>query len=761
MKAIASSALLAALLLLSACLRSPESKAAQFLASGKGLMDREDYARAALEYKNAVRLLPKDAEAEYQLGLAYLADGRLADGVAALTKATALNPKHAAAQVKIAELMALSGDPSVIREGEKRAQGVLAATPGNPDALNALALSELALGNPQDAERHLEEALQKLPQNFNSSVTLARVYLSRNDAKGAEEILKKAADAAPQSVPAALALAQMYLLTSRWADAGTQFRAALKVDPKDPRALLGLATAQVQLGQMVQAEETYRTVSGLPGKRYEHLHAAYLFSQGQRAAAIQEFEKLAKANLKDRDSRNRLVAALLVSGRISDAEKVLAEALKANPKDSEALLYRSNILLKSGKDREAEADLNQVLHYRTDSAGAHYLLAHVHRLRGDDFRVRSELAEAVRLDPNLLAARLELAQALTLSNSAKAALNLLDAAPGTQKNMLGVILERNLAKLGAGDAEGFRAGVRQALTAGPIPDVLLQDAVGKLLDRNYAGARGSLQEVLRQNPENVRALKATALSYTAEKQAAAATRFLQGYAAQHPKSAAIQQFAGEWFWTAGAHDQARVAFLAAKAADPKYIPADLALARADLADGKLEAARTTLSGVLAIDDRNLGAHLLLASVELSAGNTASALAEYRKAAGLNPRNPLILNNLAYLMIDLPDQADGALAYAQQAMEAAPDSPDVAGTLGWVLYRKGLYPSALQNLEKAVSNDHESSGRNAVIRKYHLAMTCFKLGDRKRGQDLLLQAHRQDPKLLEAEMAQAARQQGGR
>ena len=758
MKAIASSALLVALLLLSTCTRTPESKAAQFLANGKGLMDRKDYARAALEFKNAVRLLPKDAEAEYQLGLAYLADGKLTDSVGALTKATALDPKHAKAQVKLAELMALSGIPSVIREGEKRVQDVLAATPGNPDALNALALSELALGNPQDAEHHLEEALQKLPQNLNSSVALARIYLSRNDFKGAEEVLKKAADAAPQSVPATLALAQMYLLTKRWTDAETQFRAALKMDPKEPRALLGLAAAQVQLGQTAQAEQTYRTISGLPEKRYQHLHAAYLFSQGQRAAAIDEFEKLARANSKDRDSRNRLVAALLVSGRIPDAEKLLGEALKSNPKDSEALLYRGNILLKSGKDQEAEADLNQVLHNRTDSAGAHYLLAQVHRRRGDDLRARSELSDAMRLDPNLLAARLELAQALTLSNSAKEALNLLDAAPGAQKNMLGMVLQRNLAKLGAGDAEGFRVGVRQALTAGPIPDVLMQDAVGKLLDRNYAGARASLQEALRQNPEDLRALQATALSYTAEKQPAAAARFLTDYVAQHSKSGAVQQFVGEWLWTSGAHDQARAFFLAAKAADPKYTNADMALARADLADGKLEAALTTLGGVLQADDRNLGAHLLMANVVLKMGNTPSAVAEYRKAAALSPRNPFILNNLAYLMIDSPDQADEALSYAQQAMAAAPDSPDVAGTLGWVLYRKGLYQSAVQYLEKAVSNDQNSTERNAVIRKYHLAMTYFKLGDQKRGQVVLLQALQQDPKLPEAVMAQTALQQ---
>jgi Tfp pilus assembly protein PilF len=754
MKAIVSSSLLIASFFATACTRSHQEKAAQFLVSGKGYMDRKDYARAVLQFKNAAHLLDNDAEVEYQLGLAYLADGSFNEGVAAFVRATELNPKHAGAQVKLAELMARSGDPSVVRDGEKRIRDVLAVAPDNRDALNALALSELALGKPQDAELLLEEALLKFPKNLNSSVTMALLYLSRNDAHGAEEVLKKAASNAPQSAPAALALADVYLLTGRWSDAETQFHSALKIDPKDPRSLLGLAAAQVQLGQKVQAEQTYRMVSALPEKRYEHLHAAYLFAYGQREAAIQEFEKLAKANPKDRESRNRLVAALLVSGRIPDVENILAAALKANPRDTDSLLHRGDILLKAGKDREAEVDLNRVLYFRPDSAGAHYLLAQVYRFRGDSARVRSELNDAVRLDPNLLAARLELAQALTLSNSAQAALNLLDAAPRAQQKMMGVILQRNLAKLAAGDAEGFRAGVREALTAGPIPDVLLQDAVGKLLARDYAGVRSSLPEALRQDPEDLRALQAIALSYTAEKQPAAATRFLQEYAAQHSKSAVIQQFVGEWLWTAGTHDQARAAFLAAKTAAPKYTLADLALARADLADGKVDAARTTLKAVLAADDRNLRAHLLMAVAERSAGNTASALEEYRKAAILNPSNPMILNNLAYLMADFANQADAALSYAQQALEAAPDDPNVAGTLGWVFYRKGIYQSAAKYLEKAVSKDGESSERNAVIRRYHLAMTYLKLGDQRRGQEILLQAFRQDPKLPEAYMAQA-------
>jgi len=38
--------------------------------------------------------------------------------------------------------------------------------------------------------------------------------------------------------------------------------------------------------------------------------------------------------------------------------------------------------LRSGKTQEAENDLNQVLHFKPDSAEAHYLLAHIQESRG-------------------------------------------------------------------------------------------------------------------------------------------------------------------------------------------------------------------------------------------------------------------------------------------------------------------------------------------------------------------------------------------
>lgn len=737
----------------SGCARTPQQKEARFLENGKRMMLRKDYARAALQFRNAVQVMPRDADAQYQLALAELAGGHFADGIDALRKVTELNPGHAGAQVKLAELMAFSGERSAIQEGEKRMQDILRRSPDNIDALNTLALSELQLGKWQDARAHLEQALEEFPQNVSAAVGLARLDLAKHDLGSAEEVLKKAAQAAPQAPEAAVALGQLYRLAGRWDDAEKQFQAAVKINPKLIPGLLGLASSQSQLGRKDQAEQTYRIISMLPEKTYRHLYAAYLLEEGKRDLAVAEFERLVKLDPNDRGARTRMVAAYLFTNRVPDAQRVLSAALKRNAKDVDALLQQSQILLRSGNAKEAEDDLLKALHEQPDSAQGHFLLARVYRAREDVARESLELVEALRHNSALLPARIQLAQRLLEANSARAALDTLDGAPDQQKRILALVIERNWVLLRIGDDAGVRKSVDQGLAVIRVPDLLMQDSILKLRQRDYAGARAAAGEALKQNPEDLRALRVTAASYIAEKQPAAALRAVEEQAVQHPKSAAIQQFLGEWLLANNQTAQARTAFIAAQSLDPKSVSVNMALARLNIAEGKLDEARKTLTGLVASNASGLNVEprLWLASIETRAGDYQAAIGHFRKVLEADDKNVLALNNLAYLLANYANQPDEALTFAQQARELAPDNLDAEGTLGWVFYRKGLYHPALKYLEEAVAKDAGSSSHNAAIRKYHLAMTYFKLGDRGRGLKNLNAALKIDPDIQRTEI----------
>src|SRR5437016_5096565 len=124
----------------SGCISPPEHKEVKYLKRGQEQLAKKDYSRALLEFKNAAQAMPKDPEPYYQSGLTYLATENIPGAVAAFRKATELNPKHAGAQLKLAELMTASRNKELVQDAEARLQNILAASPDNPEAIDTLAL---------------------------------------------------------------------------------------------------------------------------------------------------------------------------------------------------------------------------------------------------------------------------------------------------------------------------------------------------------------------------------------------------------------------------------------------------------------------------------------------------------------------------------------------------------------------------------------------------------------------------------------------
>jgi tetratricopeptide (TPR) repeat protein len=723
------------------CGNSPQSREGNYLKRGAVQLARKDYSRAILEFRNAARAMPNDAEPYFQLGVAYLGAGGGAEAVSALRRATELNPNHAGAQLRLAELMALSRNEDVLRDAITRLESILSVSPDNLAATGALALAESRIGRIDDAAKRLEAALRKFPASLHTAVELARLKLNRQDLAGAEAVLKAAAGSSPQSAGAAVALAELYLLIEQPGQAGSYFQRALQLDPQSGPALMGLAAAQVAGRRLSEAEETLRRVAALPQKEYRPQHALFLYRTGKPEAALAEFEKLAGSDPADRVARTRLVSAYFAGNQLTKAAGVLSAVLKENPQDTDALLQRAQLSLRSGKTTDAVADLRSVLHFTPNAAPAHLAMAAAYRLQGMTHNERQELDQAVHLDPALLSARLMLARSF-LPQAPKSALQVLDDTPASQKQILAVTVERNWALLALGLAKDVRSALDAALGLGRIPELVLQDAVLRLTGKDYEGARASAGEVLKGNPEEVRAARVIADSYVAQKQLAKARESLAKIAAGRPGSAALQHLLGQWYMTTGELAAAREAFEAAKRANPKFFQAEFGLAEVDLRQGRVEPCKQRLAALVAADPKNVMALLKLAGLEEDSGNRPSAIARYRAVLDVDDANLFALNNLAYdLAVGSPDEA---LTLAQQAAEHAPDNPSVQDTLGWIYYRKGIYRTAIDHLKAAV--DREPTPK----RQFHLAISYLKYGDQDSGRRLLGKALQQDPTLPKTE-----------
>jgi tetratricopeptide (TPR) repeat protein len=717
------------------------------MAAGTELMKRGDYRRALLEFKNAVQVMPRDAEAQYQLGNTFLATGDVSSAMAAYKRATDLQPRHAEAQKRLAHLMTVLGDRNLVEDAEKRLRTLLDASPADITALNTLAFAELKLGSRSDAIHHLEEVLLRSPQQMGSAILLALARVADQDVNGAEEVLKRACVQNASSPDAFVVLGRFYTGMNRLKEAEQEFQQAIRLQPKNAPALFYLGLLENAEGRKERAEQRFKVLSTHPEKVYRPIYGMFLFQEGRRTEAVQEFERLYQKDPQDRAARTRLIGTYQAVKRSADAEKLVSGILNRNPKDFSALLQRATLRLESGKQTEAQVDLNQVLHGNPTMVEAHFLQAAIHEKNGATLSQRQELNDTLRLNPLFLPARLALARLLTRTNAARTAMQVLDETPSEQKASLAVLVERNWIFAALGNMDGLSKGVQEGLAVQRTPDLLVQDALIRLHQRNFKGARASAEEALRAAPKDPRALELWMRSYSDENQGAAGFAKLREYAAAQPQSASMQLFLGRWLQARGDLSASREALAAAKAVDPDSTDTDLALAQLDLMESKWQDARQRITSILARNRDSITAHYWLAQVEEIQGNHKASIEEYRKVVAADPSNANALNNLAVLLAESAGLAGEALPVAQRAKELAPQNAAVADTLGWVLYKNGLYSLAVKHLEEA--NSRQVTARRAS----HLSMAYLKAGSKAQARQTLARAIKMDPNLDDVRQAQ--------
>lgn len=702
---------------------------ARYLRRGSEYLSRQDYARAILEFKNAADAAPLDAEPYYKLGLTYtqMHDPMLA--AASLKRATELNPQHHGAQLKLAELLATSAERPLLEDAEQRARQLLPAATNSADVLTVLATAEWNLGKKEAAEQHLNEAFRINP-NVNAAVQLARIKLDNKDSKGAEDLLQKAVQQQSGNADLRVVLGELYSILGKATEAEQEFQRALVTDPKNAAALKDLGALYVTRGRMADAEAIYRRLSMLPDRRYLSAHAVFLLQSGQPDRAIQEFEALCRKAPTDRIRRTELVGALLAENRIPAAERILKEAMKNNPSDTEAIFQKGIIALSRGDRNAALGAFNQTLSHYPDSGEVHYLLARVHHELGAMASYQRELDQALRLKPDLLSARIELCARLLALRAANGALQLMNATPGSQRNTIPVIVQRNWALFAADQKAEMRQQVDLALVRARIPELLVQDATLRFGNREYGAAQRSLEEALRTNPDDLPALTLLVSVYNVQGKANQALSTVQRYVGQFPNAAAPRYLMGEMLLASGRTEEARTALAEAWSTGRRYVQAGLTLANLDVQQGRLDPARKILEEVIAARPSSADALLMLGALDEKQQRFSEAARQYRTVVEMDSTNVQALNDLAYLMAEKLNQADEALQFADRAEELSPYSAMVKDTVGWVLYRKGLYREAVERLKQAVALEA------TPIRQLHLAMAYHRVGEQRRSKELL-------------------------
>src|SRR5690606_33248351 len=106
--------------------------------------------------------------------------------------------------------------------------------------------------------------------------------------------------------------------------------------------------------------------------------------------------------------------------------------------------------------------------------------------------------------------------------------------------------------------------------------------------------------------------------------------------------------------------------------------------------------------------------MLLAELQELQKDFPAAQKSYERVVAIDPKAGIALNNLAHLYSEKAGDVDRALEAAEKAREILPNVPEVADTLGWILYKKRMLPRSLALIEEA-----ETQLRDNAVVKFHL------------------------------------------
>lgn len=158
----------------------------------------------------------------------------------------------------------------------------------------------------------------------------------------------------------------------------------------------------------------------------------------------------------------------------------------------------------------------------------------------------------------------------------------------------------------------------------------------------------------------------------------------------------------------GRLDQAREELARARVANPDRA-VDLYVAETQM----LQAAGADNAEVLALYETAIGAYPADNDLRYNrglyfseVGDYAAMEADFMAVLEREPDHAESLNALGYVLADRGQRLEEALAYITRALKLRPGNAAILDSMGWVHYRLGRYPEALQYLRQAAAGDKD-------------------------------------------------------
>jgi tetratricopeptide (TPR) repeat protein len=752
-----------------------EARKAKFLEKGTALMAERNYEKARLEFRNALQIDPKDAQAQALAARAAEQLGEYGEAAGLYQAAIAGNKADTKSRASLARIFVFGGAPE---RAAKLVEEGLALAPNDPDLIAVRGAAKLQKGDKDGAFADAQAAIAIAPGNSNAAALVASLYAQRGQLPAAIGAVQTALAADPKSLELLIVLAQLqlanhepalaqksmdqlvaldpqnlvhryrlaqfYLLQKDVDAAEATLRKAIEVQPEDVGAKLALANLiashrSFEAGEKSLKELIAASQNSLPLQ----LGLGQFYEAHQRP---EKAEEVYRAVIKDNGTgaqgltaRNRIAALELKGNRPAEAAKLLEEVLKESPRDNEALSMRASLALARGDAPAAITDLRAVLRDQPNSQPVLRTLSRAYLANKDPVLAEESLRQAISVNPRDIPTRLELAQLLIQGGKPDQAQPVIDQLVADQPGNVQALEAAFRVQAARKDLNGAR---KSALAIQAVnPDLPVGWYLAGLVDQSenkLDDARRAFEHALELAPDSTEPLTALLRVDVAQKQPDRALARLDDVIKRFPRNALVRNMKGELLLGLQRREAAGKVFEEAIALAPEWWVPYRGLAVSEIAGGpaRYDAAFAAYRRGIEASKSAPPLVIELASTYERLGRSTDAAALYEDWLKREPQSEVAGNNLAMLLImrDKPDRAslDRALQLALPLEKSS--NAAFLDTAGWVRYVRGEYTQAIPLLQRAVDL---SPGAPAL--RAHLGLAQYKAGQNEAAKSNLTDA----------------------
>jgi len=614
-------------------------------------------------YRRAEALFPRDPQAPYWAGCAFLRRNRPEEAYREFEKSVAIEPRYQDAQKMLVELDLRAGRGI---DALKRVYDLIEKYPLSAVPLILRSEVRVTQHDLAGAEDDLSQAIELEPKSQSAYVLLARLYLLSHDRPRALDQLTKLAGRTSSS-NALLQIGMIHANLKEYDAARTAYEKVLATEPRFVPALINLAN--------------------LYGDDLGNLDRAYEMAERARAAAPE-----------DPSAADALGWILCRRGEYRDALVLEQEAAEKVPNDPDVEDHAGVAYYMMGEEESARAAFQSALASAVDSPSKEDARRHLARLDLDISTAgpaaRADLQAQLRAEPKDAVATARLAEIEARDGHPAEAAAGLESALKLSPRSNRIMIE--LATLYSGPIPN-PARARELLAsahqiAPDDPAISRQLALTQVKLGAFPESLALLQEVARRLPNDPEVLLDLGWAYYRVGQIALAQSTLQTALA----------FGGTF---PGRADAERFAAMISGSQSPA------------LAKGALPAAQETLATV----PGDLPATMIVAVAQEGQGDYAGAGRTYEAILAADPLFVPAMRNLAHLYAQHLGEDQKALVLAEKAKAAFPDDADLVKTLGILSYRSVDYAGAARYFQQSLTKQASDPETH-----YYLGMADYQL-----------------------------------